>query len=118
MEPAQGYAPGPAPGTAPQGNGLAIAGLVLGLLGLLLCWVPFLGWLLAILGIIFGAIGVSKAKRVQRGKGMALAGLITGVAGLVIGVILFVLAMQAVERRKAELREEFEQYERSRDRNR
>ncbi len=75
------------------GNGLAVAGLVCGIIGLVLCWVPVLGWILALLGIIFGAIGNSKAKNGAKGKGMALAGLILGVIGLVLGVALFIFAM-------------------------
>lgn len=33
-------------------NGMAVAGFVLALLGLLLCWVPVLGWILWGLGQI------------------------------------------------------------------
>ncbi len=79
------------------GNGLAVAGLVLGILGLALCWLPFIGWLCAIVGIILGAVGMSRAKKIGgKGKGMAVAGLICGILGLAIGVLLFVLATMAV----------------------
>ena len=82
------------------GNGLAVAGLVCGIIGLVFCWIPFLGWILAILGIIFGAIGNGKANRGAKGKGLAMAGLITGVLGLVLGVALFAWwAKQASEAR-------------------
>jgi hypothetical protein len=89
--------PHAAPVPSQQGNGLAVAGMVLGILGLVLCWVPFLGWLCALIGIVLGALGMSKAKKVGgKGKGMAIAGLVCGILGLLIGVVLFVLATMAV----------------------
>jgi hypothetical protein len=100
----QAYAPGP----APAGNGMAVAGLVLGLLGLVLCWIPGLGWVLALLGIIFGAVGISKGNRVGRGKGMAVAGLVVGMIGLLLGIVLFVLAMKVVEEEEREMRRRLE----------
>lgn len=60
-----------------QTNGMAVAGLVLGILGIL---IPFLG----ILGLIFGAIGLSKANRGAGGKGMAIAGVVLGIVGTLI----------------------------------
>jgi hypothetical protein len=83
--------------STPQGNGLAVAGLVLGICGLVLCFLPFLGWVLAILGIVFGAVGMNKANKVGRGKGLAIAGLICGAIGLILGVGIFIAALQAAK---------------------
>jgi hypothetical protein len=84
-----------APGGQPEGNGMAVAGLVLGIIGLVFCWVPFLGWILALLGIIFGGLGQGRANRIGgRGKGLAVAGLVCGTLGLVLGVALFFYAMK------------------------
>lgn len=98
MEPVQFHNPPPsaqAPQSQEQGNGLAVAGMVLGIIGLVFCWVPVLGWILALLGLIFGAIGNGKANRIGgKGKGMALAGLIMGVLGLIIGIALFIWAVK------------------------
>jgi hypothetical protein len=55
------------------------------------------GWVLAILGIIFGGVGMSKANKVGRGKGLAIAGLVCGVIGLLAGIGLFLAAMQAAK---------------------
>jgi small-conductance mechanosensitive channel len=105
------YTPGP---QQPQGNGMAVAGLVLGIIGLLLCWIPFFGWILALLGIVFGALGMSKAKKIGgAGNGMAVAGLILGVVAMLAGIVVFVLAMMATRALENELERELH---RSRDR--
>src|SRR5688572_265184 len=63
---AYSYAPEPRPeyqypqqGVIARGapsNGLGVAGFVLGLLGLLFFWLPVLGAIMAILGVIFGGV--------------------------------------------------------------
>jgi len=82
----------------PTGNGMAVAGLVLGLCALVLCWIPFLNWVLALLGIVFGGVGMSRAKqRGGRGFGLAVAGLICAVIGAAIGTWVFLTAMKSFE---------------------
>lgn len=76
---------------------MAVAGMVLGLLALVLCWVPMLNWLLALLGIIFGALGIARAGKVGRGKGMAITGLVTGLLGGVIGLLIVFVFLAAVK---------------------
>lgn len=58
-------------------NGMAIASLVLGIVGIFL---PFL----SILAVIFGGIGISKANQGASGKGMAIAGLVLGILGMLV----------------------------------
>jgi hypothetical protein len=90
------------PGLAPQGqtspslggNGMAIAGMVLGIISLALCWVMIANWVLSLLAIIFSALGIAKAKRVGKGKGMAIAGLVCAILGALIGVALFVFVVK------------------------
>lgn len=84
--------------TAQRANGMAIAALVLGIAGFI--WMlPFLG---NILGIIFGAIGLSQIKQGKgSGKAMAHVGLWLGVAGLVISttvIAILIAAMPALQR--------------------
>lgn len=62
---------------------MAIAALVLGILGLVLSFVPCLGMYampLTILAIILGGLGMKKVQ----GKGMSIAGLVMGVIGTLI----------------------------------
>jgi hypothetical protein len=78
---------------ARRGNGFGVAGFVVGLIGLLLSLVPFaaifLGVLLDILGIVFSAIGHSRARRdlLVPYSGLALAGLILSILGLCFVVL-------------------------------
>jgi hypothetical protein len=86
----QSSAPPAGYGGYPQprpGNGFAIAGLVCGIVGLLIFWI-----VLSPLAIIFGSIGISKANRGASGKGMAVAGLVLGILG-VVGYIVLVAVL-------------------------
>lgn len=75
--PVPGTMPPTMPAPARRGNGAAITALVC---GLLLC-IPFLTGLLA---VIFGAVGLKKAREPGRGgKGLALTGLILGLVNLI-----------------------------------
>lgn len=50
-----------------QSNGLAIASMVLGIVSLILtCILPYVSWVLAIVGIVLAAIAKKKAKAVCR----------------------------------------------------
>jgi hypothetical protein len=70
------------------GNGLGVAGFVTGLLGLLFCWVPFLGVLLALLGVILGGVGIATGKKKGAPTGLAIAGLVLGIIALIPAIIL------------------------------
>lgn len=70
-----------------QGNGLAIAGLVCGIIGLF-----FLTVILGPLAIIFGGINWSKADKGARYRGMAIGSVVLGVIDLVVFVVLLVVA--------------------------
>jgi hypothetical protein len=76
---------------------MAVAGMVLGICAIFFCWIPFLNWTLALLGIVFGALGIARGNKVGRGKGMAITGLVTGALGGILGVVLFLMLMRGVE---------------------
>jgi hypothetical protein len=66
-------------------KGLAIASLVLGVAGILFCCFVWVGALLGILAIVFGAMSLKSSMR-----GMAIAGIICGAAGIVLGGLMFI----------------------------
>lgn len=71
--------------TGTRSNGLAIAGLVCGLVGLLLA-----NFILGPLAIIFGGVGWSRANKGASHKGMAIAAVILGVVDILVYVVLLV----------------------------
>ncbi|MFF2951262.1 DUF4190 domain-containing protein [Kitasatospora sp. NPDC057965] len=99
--------PMPAP---PPRNGVGIAAMVIGVVGLVLSLAVllfWLSWLPALLAVILGAVGLVQVRKgIATNRGMALAGVILGVLGLLVstGAGVFVVSeVRAVEReRKAE----------------
>lgn len=88
---------------APGRNGMGTAALVLGIIGLVLS-ILVIGVLPAILAIIFGAIGRSRARRAEATNGgAALAGIITGVLAIVVAVSVLTLGFTLI-------RSEFRKY--------
>lgn len=67
-----------------KSNGMGTAGFVLALIALFLGWVPIVGWLVWILGLIFSFIGVFKTP-----KGLAIAGLIISLIGIILLIVVF-----------------------------
>jgi hypothetical protein len=70
------------------GNGLAVAALVLGIVGVVVGLIPLffvVAWVCGLLALIFGLIG--RSKRRQERRGMALAGAILGVVAIAVGVV-------------------------------
>jgi hypothetical protein len=70
-------------------NGLAVTGLVLGIIALVFSWVPFFDGLIIIPAIIFAIIGINAAKRLGGiGKTMAIVGLCLALAASVICIAI------------------------------
>ncbi len=82
---------------APAGkNGMATAGMILGIVGIVACWLPFIGLIAGLLGIVFGAIGMSKAGRLQGlGRGAAITGLVCGILSFFLTGIMAAVAIPA-----------------------
>jgi hypothetical protein len=78
---------------------MAVAALVCGIIGIVLGWYPgvnYIALILAILGIVFGALALKNAPADK--KGLATAGLVLGIIGTVcagIGVIACTLCAAA-----------------------
>lgn len=84
-----------------QTNGMAIAALVCGIIGVVGC---FFGWfaiaslVLSIVGIVLGAKGMQIAKTTGTGNGLAIAGLVCGIVGAafsLVGAICFLACASA-----------------------
>lgn len=93
------------------GKGLAITSLVLGIVGVVAGFCPFtffwLGYILAILAIIFGAVG--------RKHGLGKAGLILGIVAFAASLFMTVRAVMVVSETADEVAEfaaSMEQFER------
>jgi hypothetical protein len=94
-QPAPSYQATPAQVVGPTSNGLAVASLVCGLVGLLTCFIWCLSIPLAIAAIVTGHLASSKIKgdpARYSGKGLARTGLITGYLGLVLCIVFIALA--------------------------
>jgi len=72
-------------------NGVGTAGFILALVGLVLCWVPVLNWILWLLGLILSFVGVFKQP-----KGLSIAGLIVSCIGIIIIMVVFGAAFAAL----------------------
>ena len=77
---------------APETNGMAVAGLVMGIfsvtVGLVCC-----GFVFNILGIIFSSVALSQIKRTsgqQTGRNLAIVGLVLSLLGLVFQIIIII----------------------------
>ena len=74
-------------------NGMGVAALVLGIIGVVL---PMVFFVFSALALLFGFLGLGRVKRGEAtNKGVATAGVVLGVIGLVISVLLalFYLAL-------------------------
>lgn len=67
-----------------KSNGVGTAGFVLALIALFLGWVPVLGWIVWVLGLILSFVGVFK-----KPKGMAIAGLVISLIGIILLLTVF-----------------------------
>lgn len=67
-----------------KSNGTGVAGFVLALIALFLGWIPVLGWILWLLGLILSFVGIFKNP-----KGLAIAGLVISLLGLILLIFVF-----------------------------
>lgn len=88
-------------------SGITTAGMVLGIIGISLSFIPIVNnaaFVLGILAVIFG--GISLVKR--RAKGKAIAGLILGILAIVITIIMQMAALNAIDEAVNEINNEIE----------
>lgn len=83
------------PGTGAQlpGKGMAVTSFIVGLVSLVIAWLPFIFVLAAIgavLGVVFGVLGLRNAARHEGyGRGYAVAGIVLSVAAALMCVVGF-----------------------------
>lgn len=74
--------------SADANSGMAVASLILGIVSWFTVWFFGLGFVAAILGVIFGHIGMAQHRG---GRGLALAGLIISYGAIVFVVLFFIV---------------------------
>jgi hypothetical protein len=80
--------PYPYPPAPPPASGMAITSLVLGVLAVMFCWIPFVGvvaWPMCLAGGGFGIAALGPTRRGDvTGHGLAIAGLVCSAVALVV----------------------------------
>lgn len=84
---------------------MAVAALVLGILGTVCSLTGILFWLgipLGLVGLILGIVGRKNAVANQQPTGMSTAGIALGAVGLVLGLTMYVLCSMAAHKMRAD----------------
>jgi len=70
-------------------NELGIAALVVGILAMVLCWVPLAGFVLGLTTVMIGVAGRRRIKRdTADNKGATITGIVLGIAATVVGGVI------------------------------
>jgi hypothetical protein len=72
-----------------DGDSMALSSLIFGIISAAVGWIPVCGLvalLPAILGIVFGGLGLKS----QRRRGMAIAGMLLSIVGIVLAFIIYI----------------------------
>jgi hypothetical protein len=100
VDPLTTYTP---PAQSGRSNGMAVAGMVCGIVSVVIGWVPFI----AVLGLIAAVVGLAlsipalKRSRQSGRRGFAIAGIVTSACGIllgIVGIVLTVVFVQAINR--------------------
>jgi hypothetical protein len=81
------------------GQGLGIAGLIMGIIAIPLAIIPCttpVGFLIGIVGIVLGAVGLSQANKLNGTKGLPTAGLVVSITGTAIALLWMLFFAQAL----------------------
>lgn len=93
---------GTQPAAAKKVSGMAIAGLVLGVIGVIFSFIPIINnaaFVLGILGLIFGIVGIraSRADGPKSGRGLSIAAVVLCVLAMVITLVMQQAASNAID---------------------
>ncbi len=68
--------------------------MVVGIVALLLSWIPFLGLVLGLVALVLGIVGMKKVSRGEAtNKGQAITGVVTGAIATVIGIGFIIIGV-------------------------
>lgn len=88
--PPMGYPEGYAAPATQRGKGMAVTALVLGILSIVLFFLPPLTIVLGIIAIVLAILAMRKARTgAAAGAGLAKAGLILGIIGVIVALVVF-----------------------------
>ena len=74
-----------------KSNGLALAGLICSLCGLITCGIT------SFIGLILSIVGLSKSKSMDgKGKGLAIGGIISGILIMILQIVVLVLIVLGI----------------------
>ena len=85
------------PQSTSTSNGIAVAGFVCSILSLCLFWLIGVNFILWVLGIVFSAVGLSKANKMPgaTNRGLSVAGLWITLLPATLLMIVFIVAIAA-----------------------
>ena len=71
---------------------MGVAGLILGILGMICAFIPgvnLVSWIFPLIGIVLSAIGMSNAKKLSQPSGISVAGLVLSIVSFLIALPMF-----------------------------
>lgn len=72
-------------------NTTAIVSMVLGIISVILCWVPIIGLALGIVSLVFATKGLKKSRIINKGRGFSIAGISCGSVGIALNVFYTIM---------------------------
>ena len=78
---------------------MGVASLVLGILALIVAWVPCVGiyaLIFSVLGLVLGAVGMARSRKTGKGKGLSIAGFVCCVVATGLAIFWFMVVSGAV----------------------
>ena len=75
-----------------KSNPFSIVAIVCGIIATIGAFIPgitYAAWIIGVIGIVFGSLGMKRAKETNTGHGLSVAGLVLGIIGTTIGFIGF-----------------------------
>jgi len=72
-------------------NNMAMVSMILGIISVVLCWVPIIGLALGIVSLTLAVKGFKVSKQVNKGRGFSIAGISCGSVGIVLNIFYTII---------------------------